>query len=145
MSSSAHSSSGSSSHSDSLLQLENIIEKQSNDTLPHSADAPSPLREDTQPSPMAPQNRSAGRDVHIFDASDRSTSIGGLILTAGVTNANLHAMIEIIVFLDGEYILRNESGITIKKDDSLLLPGNYYIDSPRTSLSNKQRFYITNL
>ena len=85
---------------------------------------------------MPPHNRSAGRNVHIFDASDRSTSIGGLILTAGVTNANLYAMIEIFVFFEGEYILRNESDITIEKDNSLLLPGNYYINSPRTSLLN---------
>ena len=85
---------------------------------------------------MPPQNCSAGRDIHIFDTRDRSTSIGGLILTAGVTNANLHSMIEIVVFFDGEYILRNESDITIEKDDSLLQPGNYYIDSPRKSLFN---------
>ncbi|KAF8859306.1 hypothetical protein BDZ45DRAFT_589974 [Acephala macrosclerotiorum] len=78
---------------------------------------------------MPPHNRSAARDVHIFDISDRDTSIGGLILTAGVTNANLYAMIEIFVIFNGEYILRNESDTTIKKNDSLLLPGNYYIDS----------------
>jgi hypothetical protein len=85
---------------------------------------------------MPPHNRSAGRDVHIFNASDRSTSIGGLILTAGVTNANLYSMIEVIVFFDGEYILRDESDVTIEKDDSSLLPGNYYIDSPRKYLFN---------
>jgi hypothetical protein len=79
---------------------------------------------------MPPLHRSRGRDVHIFDASDRDTSIGGLILTAGVTNANLYAMIDIFVILNGEYILRNESDTTIEKNDSLLLPGNYYIDSP---------------
>jgi hypothetical protein len=79
---------------------------------------------------MLPHNRSAGRDVHIFDTRDRSTSIGGLILTAGVTNTDLYAMIEIFVIFNGEYILRNESDITIDKDDSIVLPGNYYIDSP---------------
>ncbi|KAH8652735.1 HNH endonuclease-domain-containing protein [Tricladium varicosporioides] len=79
---------------------------------------------------MPSHDRSAGRDVHIFDASNRNTSIGGLILTAGVTNANLYSMIEVIVFFDGEYVLRNESDITIEKDDSPLLPGSYYINSP---------------
>ncbi|KAH8659263.1 hypothetical protein BGZ60DRAFT_382280 [Tricladium varicosporioides] len=78
---------------------------------------------------MPPRNRSLGRDVHIFGASDRSTSIGGLILTAGVTNANLYTMVEIFVLFDGEYILRNESSIIVEKNDSPLLPGNYYIDS----------------
>ncbi|PMD12137.1 hypothetical protein NA56DRAFT_683493 [Hyaloscypha hepaticicola] len=78
---------------------------------------------------MPPRNRSGGRDVHIFDTGDRSTSIGGLILTEGITNANLYTMIEIFVLFNGEYVLRNESGITIKKDSSPLPPGNYYIDS----------------
>jgi hypothetical protein len=67
------------------------------------------------------------RDVHIFDISDRDTSIGGLVLTAGVTNANLYAMIEIFVIFNGEYILRNESDTTIEKD---------YIDSPRKYFFN---------
>jgi hypothetical protein len=92
---------------------------------------------------MPPHNRSAGRDVHIFDARDRNTSIGGLILTAGVTNANLYTMIEIFVVFNGEYILRSESDITIEMDDSILLPGNYYIDSPCKSLYNI--FSLTNL
>ncbi|KAH8674538.1 HNH endonuclease-domain-containing protein [Tricladium varicosporioides] len=118
-----------SSQSDILLQNE-ISEKHSQDTLLHSGESPSSqlLHEDTR-STKAPHDRSAGRDVHIFDASDRSTSIGGLILTAGVTNANLYNMIEIIAFFDGEYILQNESGIAIEKDNSTLLPGNYYINS----------------
>jgi hypothetical protein len=85
---------------------------------------------------MPPHNRSAVRDVHIFDISDRDTSIGGLVLTAGVTNANLYAMIEIFVIFSSEYILRNESNTTIEKDDSPLVPGNYYIDSPRKYFFN---------
>ncbi len=78
---------------------------------------------------MPPCNRSGGRDVHIFDIRNRSTSIGGLILTAGITNANLYTMIEIFVFFTSEYILQNESSVMVEKDDSLLLPGNYYINS----------------
>ncbi|KAK0105453.1 hypothetical protein ONS96_004840 [Cadophora gregata f. sp. sojae] len=159
MSSSTHSSSDSSSHSgssyldsshsDSLLQLENIIEEHSKDTLSYSADAllhlvdapSSPFCENTQLH-MPPQNRSAGRDVHIFDIHNRSTSIGGLILTASITNANLYSMIQIIVFFDGEYILRNESGIIIERDDSLLLRGNYYIDSPHPFVVNNEAVLV---
>jgi hypothetical protein len=124
-------------HSDALLQNEIIIKEHPKDTLPHSADSPSSLllHEDTRTT-MPPRNRSKGRDVHIFDISDRDTSIGGLILTAGVTNANLYTMIEIFVIFNGEYILRNESDTMIEKDDSLLLPGNYYIDSPRKLFFN---------
>ncbi|KAE8443985.1 hypothetical protein EG329_001209 [Mollisiaceae sp. DMI_Dod_QoI] len=160
----------SSSQSDTLLQNE-IVEEHPKDTLqhladtlphsadalphsadalPHSADSLS-LHEDTR-STLPPRNRSKGRDVHIFDARDRSTSIGGLILTAGVTNTNLYAMIEIFVIfggedilqdkssiaIEGEYILRNESSIAIKKDDSMLLPGNYYIHSSRPIKINNE-------
>lgn len=125
---------------DTLLQNE-IIEKHSKDSLPPSADASiypgdslnSLLHEDTR-SIMPRRDRSAGRNVHIFDISDRNTSIGGLVLTAGITNANLYTMIEIFVIFNGEYILQNESNTTIERDDSLLLPGNYYIDSLRKDL-----------
>ncbi|KAF1813960.1 hypothetical protein P152DRAFT_465712 [Eremomyces bilateralis CBS 781.70] len=47
---------------------------------------------------MPPRNRSLGRDVHIYDVNDRTTVLGGLILTNGVTNANFYSMVEIIVF-----------------------------------------------
>ncbi|KAE8440390.1 hypothetical protein EG329_008177 [Mollisiaceae sp. DMI_Dod_QoI] len=91
-----------SSQSDTLL-LNEIIEEHPKDTLQHLADSPS-LHEDTR-STMPPRNRSRRRNVHIFDARDRSTSIGGLVLTAGVTNTNLYAMIEIFVIFGGEDIL----------------------------------------
>jgi len=116
---------------DILKEREDTVPEPENSLLQHDEVLPQP--EDYI---MPGDNRSVGRDVHIFDASDRSTSIGGLILTMGVTNANLYTMIEIFIFFDGEYILRNESDITIEKDDSLLQPGNYYIDSPRKSLFN---------
>jgi hypothetical protein len=133
-----------SSQSDILRQNEFIIEEHPKDTLlhladalPHSADSPSsPLLHEDSRSTLPPYNRSTVRDVHIFDISDRDTSIGGLVLTAGVTNANLYAMIEIFVIFNGEYILRNESDTTIEKDNSPLLPGNYYIDSPRKYFFN---------
>lgn len=47
-------------------------------------------------------------------------------------------MIEIFILFNGEYILRNESGTTIKTDDSPLLPGNYYIDSPNPIQINNE-------
>lgn len=87
---------------------------------------------------MRPRNRSRGRNVHIFDASDRENSIGGLILTAGVTNANLYTMIEIFIIFNSEYILRNESDTTIERDNSPLLPGSYYIDSPHPIYINDE-------
>jgi hypothetical protein len=53
-------------------------------------------------------------------------------------------MIEIFVIFSGEYVLRNESNVTIERDDSLLLPGNYYIDSRGISFSDNF-FCMTNL
>jgi hypothetical protein len=152
-SSSTHYSSGDASYSNTLLHkneetLSNPkdIFLQSEDALPHLADAlpypadalphladipPSPLlHKDTRSTMPLPRNRSKYRDVHIFDTSDRDTSIGGLILTAGITNTNLYSMIEVFVIFNGEYILRNESDTIIEKDDSPVLPGNYYINSP---------------
>ena len=85
---------------------------------------------------MPPQNCSAGRDIHIFDTRDRSTSIGGLILTEGVTNANLYTIIEIFVLFNSECVLRNENDVEIEKDASPLFPGNYHIDSRGTLFSN---------
>jgi uncharacterized cupin superfamily protein len=78
--------------------------------------------------------RSNGRTVQIFDASDRETEIGGLKCTTGITNMNLYSMIEIWVVLGGEYTISNENGITILKDGSQLQPGKYYIHSTRMSL-----------
>lgn len=150
-SSSAHSSLSSrstpSSHSDALLQPKNNVEEHE-DTLPHPEDILSlsqpedvlPLRKDALPQPedstMPGSNRSKGRDVHIFDSSDPSTTIGGLILTNGVTNANLYDMVGIIVIFTSEFTLQNEGNITIAKDDKPLQPGNYYIHSVRKFIYN---------
>ncbi|KAI9779963.1 MAG: hypothetical protein M1839_007119 [Geoglossum umbratile] len=72
-------------------------------------------------------NRSDGRDVHIYDAKDPDTVIGGLVITSGITNANLYSMVEIICFMDSIFFLRDEYGTTIQRDDSSLHPGKYSI------------------
>jgi hypothetical protein len=74
-----------------------------------------------------PHSRAEGRNVHIFNASDPDTELGGLFLTKGVTNANLYAMVGIIVIVTSEYFLQDASNIRIEKDDMLLQPGNYTI------------------
>ena len=81
---------------------------------------------------MSGSDRSRGRDVHIFSTSDRDAAIGGLH-SNGITNANLCTMIEIVFFFDGEYVLRDENNVVIARDNSLLQPGKYYIDSPCAS------------
>ncbi len=78
---------------------------------------------------MPANNRSAARNVHVYDAEKPSEEeLGGLVLTNGVTNKNLYAMINIIVMIDGPYSLRHNSSDTIvPEDDAPLQPGNYYI------------------
>jgi len=88
---------------------------------------------------MPSYDRSAGRSVHIFDARDRSTSIGGLVLSNGITFANLHTMIEIFVVFASDYTIQDESGIAIEKNESLLQSGNYYIVCPNPLRINNEQ------
>jgi hypothetical protein len=79
-----------------------------------------------------PANRSAGRDVHVYNNNNRTTVLGGLILSPGVTNANFYAMIRIFVeftprHFSRTFSLRNQSRITIQENHQPLQPGNYYI------------------
>jgi hypothetical protein len=84
----------------------------------------------TSPSPstsMPPIDRSDGRNVHIYDANDPDTVLGGLVLTNGVTNDNFYSMVEILIIFTSAFLLRDEGGAEIKKDNRPLQPGNYYI------------------
>jgi hypothetical protein len=54
---------------------------------------------------MAPGDRSKGRDVYIYDTKERTTVIGGLILTNGITNANFYSMVEMIVLFTSNFEL----------------------------------------
>jgi len=72
-------------------------------------------------------NRSAGRDVYIYNANDPDTVLGGLILTDGVTNANFYSMVEVFLLFDSYYILRHEDGAMVMRDEQALRRGNYYI------------------
>ena len=83
-------------------------------------------------STMPPINRSASRNVHIYDGRDRTTALGGLILNTGVTKANFYAMIRIFVefaprTFSSTFSLLNQSRITIQENNQPLQPGNYYI------------------
>ncbi|RPA89654.1 hypothetical protein L873DRAFT_1839177 [Choiromyces venosus 120613-1] len=54
-------------------------------------------------------NRALGRNVHIYDAKDHDTVLGGLVLTNGMTNNNFYAM--------KAHFLRDESGATVQRGD----------------------------
>lgn len=73
-------------------------------------------------------NRSAGRNVHIYDAQkpDEKEELGGLILSNGVTNRNFYDMISIIFIIDGPYFLRHNDTV-LPQDDAALQIGNYYV------------------
>jgi hypothetical protein len=75
-----------------------------------------------------PRLRSFGRDVHIYDANEPATVLGGLILTDGVTNANFYSMVEIFILFTGSFELRDEGNAAkVERNDSPIQPGKYYI------------------
>ncbi|KAI9870707.1 MAG: hypothetical protein M1830_003901 [Pleopsidium flavum] len=76
---------------------------------------------------MPAANRSAGRDVHIYDSKNPSEELGGLILTNGVTNKNFYMVTNIMVIIHGSYFLCHNGDTVVPEDDDPLQPGNYYI------------------
>ena len=78
---------------------------------------------------MPPPNRSAGRNVHIYDLNDPDNVLGGLVLTPGVTNANFYSMVEILVIFISTFFLRDDDGTKIERDNHPLQPKKYYIVS----------------
>ncbi len=76
---------------------------------------------------MPIDNRSVGRDVHLYDARDGETILGGLEVNQGVTNANFYYMVEIFVLFNSDYFLRDEQANKVPRDGNSLRPGKYYI------------------
>jgi hypothetical protein len=86
---------------------------------------------------MPPIDRSGGRNVHIYNAKNPTVVLGGLILSNGVTNANLYSMLDMFITCeepslvnDNEpFFLRDGNGNRIEKNDHPLQPGNYFVAS----------------
>jgi hypothetical protein len=76
---------------------------------------------------MPPADRSAWRNVHIFDSKDPLTVLGGLHLTNGITNANFYSMVEILFIFETAFLLRDEGDDVVQRDASPHQLGNYYI------------------
>lgn len=72
-------------------------------------------------------DRSLGRNVHLYDAEDRGTVLGGLILTNGVTKSNFYSMVEILLLIQSSFSLEHESSATLERNEEPLPPGNYYV------------------
>ncbi|KAF2187860.1 hypothetical protein K469DRAFT_704822 [Zopfia rhizophila CBS 207.26] len=98
-------------------------------STPKTSGSPSETLDPLSPqtSTMPPPNRSAGRNVHIYDPKDLDTVLGGLFLTAGVTNANFYSMVEILVIFTTPFFLQDEGETTVERNDHPLQPGKYYI------------------
>ncbi|KAK0730440.1 hypothetical protein B0H67DRAFT_596571 [Lasiosphaeris hirsuta] len=80
-------------------------------------------------------DRALARDVFIYDLRDFDTLLGGLVPTAGVTNANFYAMVDIIIDIlpPGPFFLQDENGETIAQDAQPLLPGRYFVVADGTA------------
>jgi len=89
-----------------------------------------------------PEDRSLGRNVHIYSANDTSTVIGGLRRTNGMTNANFYSMVEITYILDKDYKLRYEGGTIVKRDDNPLQPGKYFIGTAGSIITNNEPWLV---
>lgn len=72
-------------------------------------------------------DRSLGRNVHIYDAKDRSKLLGGLIINNGITKSNLYTMVEIWLFFDSSFSIENEAAAMLERNEDPLIGGNYYI------------------
>ena len=88
------------------------------------------------------QNRTRGRNVHIYSAKDTSTIIGGLIVTNGMTNDNFYSMVEITFILDKDYKLRYEGGTTVPRDDKPLQLGKYFINIAGSLMTNNEPWLV---
>ena len=75
-----------------------------------------------------PPDRSAGRDVHLYDVRNPTITLGGLVVTNGITNKSLYFILDILLICHGPFVVQDEGGVPIEKDDHPLQPGKYYIN-----------------
>ncbi|KAF2185832.1 hypothetical protein K469DRAFT_707505 [Zopfia rhizophila CBS 207.26] len=110
-------------------------------TSASSSETSNPLNQPQRPT-MPPIDRSAGRNVHIYDPNDPDTVLGGLVLTSGVTNTNFYSMVEIFVIFSGTFFLRDGGETKIERDDYPLQPGKYYIFSDNSFHINNEPWLV---
>ncbi len=72
-------------------------------------------------------DRSSGRNVHIYDAKDRVTLLGGLILTNGITKSNFYSMVEIFLLFQSSFSIEYEDSAILERNKDPLPQGKYYI------------------
>lgn len=54
------------------------------------------------------------------------------MVTPGITNANFHSMLEIVLVMSSSYFIQTDDGTTLPRDPQPLLPGDYFVvaDNP---------------
>ena len=62
-----------------------------------------------------------------YGANGPDTVLEGLILTNGVTNANFYSMVEVILFFNSNYVLRDQDDMILQRNDQPLHRGSYFI------------------
>jgi hypothetical protein len=87
-----------------------------------------------------PGKRSRFRDVFIWDLNDDNEDripLGGLVLTAGITNTDFRQMLDILLITSCDYVVQNEHADEVLRDGQPLLPGDYIViaDEVEVSLS----------
>lgn len=86
-----------------------------------------------------PGNRSLARDIFIWDLnSDNEDRIplGGLVLTAGMTNTDFRQMLDILLLTSSDCLIQNQDGDTILRDDQPLRPGHYTVIADTVEVSS---------
>ena len=86
--------------------------------------------------------RALGRNVHIYNARDTNTVLGGLFATDGMTNANFYSMVEIVFLFDNDYTLSGESGATVQRDDHPLQAAKYFINTAGSLTVNNEPWLV---
>jgi len=74
-----------------------------------------------------PSDRSAYRNLFIYNSADPDTMLGGLWVAEGITNNNLYSMVEILCVFTDDFNLRDDNQRLVGRDEQPLQPGNYYI------------------
>ncbi|PUU72847.1 hypothetical protein B9Z19DRAFT_1007705 [Tuber borchii] len=76
---------------------------------------------------MGIYSRSEDRDAHIYASETLETLLGGLWIAKGITSANLYSMMDIFCSFSKTFELQLHGGSLIKRDDSQLQPGCYFV------------------
>jgi len=71
--------------------------------------------------------RSGHRDAYIYASDAFEMLLGGLWIAKGITNANLYSMMEIFCSFSSTFSLQLHGGPLIKRDNSQLQPGSYFV------------------